>query len=231
MSHWVGRGEKEAMKSRVTLEEHIEEQAKSGYYNDCKMGTQANGTFSGPVPLWIDGKEVTTSTTFDVDSPTNSQKLWTSSSASVKEAQQACEAAQKAFKPWSKTKPGKIWQILTKAADILEARKEEAAKYMMEETGALRPFADFNITTTIDNLRDVAGRPADIHGIIPPTKADGQAALVFKEPYGAILGMLLSAELHLSIGCTDSDVRFRYRTLERTVHSRCPRLPTCTRSR
>ncbi|KAK4626488.1 Vanillin dehydrogenase [Fulvia fulva] len=177
------------MKSRVTLEEHIEEQAKSGYYNDCKMGTQANGTFSGPVPLWIDGKEVTTSTTFDVDSPTNSQKLWTSSSASVKEAQQACEAAQKAFKPWSKTKPGKIWQILTKAADILEARKEEAAKYMMEETGALRPFADFNITTTIDNLRDVAGRPADIHGIIPPTKADGQAALVFKEPYGAILGI------------------------------------------
>ena len=170
-------------------EEHLEEQTSLQYCNDSKMGAQANGTFSGPVPLWINGKEVTTSTTFDVDSPTNSQKLWSSSSASVKEAQQACEAAQKAFRPWSKTKPSQIWQILTKAADILDARREEAAKYMMEETGALRSFADFNINTTIDNLRDVAGRPADIHGTIPPTKAEGQAALVFKEPYGVILGM------------------------------------------
>ncbi|EME46853.1 hypothetical protein DOTSEDRAFT_70723 [Dothistroma septosporum NZE10] len=153
------------------------------------MSAQANGTFSGPVPLWIDGKEVTTSTTFDVTSPTNGEKLWTSSSASVKEARQACEAAHKAFKSWKKTKPSQISQILNKAADILQARKEEASQYMMKETGALQGFAEFNIMTTIDNLRDVAGRPADIHGIIPPTKAEGQAALVFKEPYGSVLGI------------------------------------------
>lgn len=157
---------------------------------DQKMVAQANGTgFTGPVPLWIDGKEVTTSTTFDVESPTDSSKLWTSSSASVKEAQQAVEAAQKAFKTWRKTKPAKIQAILLKAADIMEARRDELKSYVMRETGALEGFTQFNIQTTMDNLRDVAGRASDIHGIIPTTKEEGQAALVFKEPYGVILGI------------------------------------------
>lgn len=153
------------------------------------MVTPTNGDFKGPVPLWIDGKEITTSTTFDVQSPTDDKTLWPSSSASVKEASQAVDAAQRAFKSWRKTKPAAIQTVMLKAAEIMAARKDELAGYMMLETGALRPFTDFNIETTIDNLRDVAGRAADIHGIIPPTKTEGQGAFIFKEPFGVILGI------------------------------------------
>ena len=155
------------------------------------MNGHSNGTSasSGPVPLWIDGKEVTTSTTFDVISPNNSEKLWESHGATAKEATQAVEAAQRAFKSWRKTKPAEIRKILLKAADIMESRQQELMGYMKQETGALDAFAGFNMMTTIENFRDVAGRVSGILGFIPQTQAPGTGAFVFKEPYGVILGI------------------------------------------
>jgi acyl-CoA reductase-like NAD-dependent aldehyde dehydrogenase len=144
---------------------------------------------SSPIPLWIGGKEVTTSTTFDVVSPNDGKKLWTSYSASPKEAVQAIEAAQTALKKWRKTKPADIRKILLKAADIFEAREEELSGYMMQETGALGPFTGFNVTVTVENFRDVAGRAAQILGAIPQTGTPGQAAFLFKEPYGVNFGI------------------------------------------
>ena len=139
--------------------------------------------------MQINGQEVVTDTTFDVNSPNNSQKLWSSSSASEKQAVLACEAAEQAFKSWRKTKAGEIQRILFKAADIMESRRAELMSYMIEETGALEPFAQFNVTTTIDNLRSVGGLAATISGAIPQTKTPGQGAFLFKEPYGVILGI------------------------------------------
>jgi acyl-CoA reductase-like NAD-dependent aldehyde dehydrogenase len=141
------------------------------------------------VPLWIDGQEVTTQTTFDVESPNTSQKLWSSSSASIQEAQKACDAAQKAFPSWKKTKAADIQTILLKAADIMESRRAELLAYMKEETGALDGFCHFNISTTIDNFRAVSGLTSTISGAIPQTKTPGQGAFIFKEPYGVVLGI------------------------------------------
>ena len=155
------------------------------------MNGDSNGSAdtSAPVPLWIAGEEVTTSTTFDVISPSDGKKLWASSSISPKQAVQAIEAAQKALKSWRKTKPAEIRKILLKAADIFEERQEELSRYMVEETGALAPFTQFNITVTVENFRDVAGRAANILGAIPQTGTPGQAAFLFKEPYGVNFGI------------------------------------------
>ena len=89
-----------------------------------------------PLPLWIDGKEVSTSVTYDVFSPSTGDKLWTSYGASAKEATEAVESAQRAFKTWRKTKPAERRKILLKAADIIEARASELVDYMKQETGA-----------------------------------------------------------------------------------------------
>ena len=155
------------------------------------MSGQPNGSVdaSTTVPLWIGGKEVTTSTTFDVINPSDGKKLWASSSVSPKEAGQAIEAAQAALKTWRKTKPAQVRSILLKAADIFEERQEELSRYMIEETGALDPFTQFNVTVTVENLRDVAGRAANILGAIPQTGTPGQAAFIFKEPFGVNFGI------------------------------------------
>lgn len=155
------------------------------------MDQQSNGTAnsSKPVPLWIGGKEVTTSTTFDVTSPSTGKKIWAASSVSPQQAVEAIEAAQKAFKTWRKAKPAEIRTILLKAADIFEARKEELMGYMKDETGALDAFCGFNMMVTIENFRDVAGRAANILGVIPQTQTPGQGAFIFKEPYGVNFGI------------------------------------------
>jgi len=147
-------------------------------------GTNGSASFSGNVPLWIAGKEVTTSTTFDVYSPATGKKLWTSSSCSTKEAVQAVEAAQEALKTWRKAKPAEVRKILLKAADIFEQRQDELIGYGSEETGGLANFMGFNTATVIENFRDVAGRASAILGAIPQTSTAGQSAFVFKEPYG-----------------------------------------------
>ncbi|KAI7191670.1 salicylaldehyde dehydrogenase [Hortaea werneckii] len=136
-----------------------------------------------------EGQETTSETTFDVVSPFTGEKLWQSYGVSPQQATQAVEKAQQAFKTWRKTKPATRRSILLKAADIFEARRDELAGYMKAETGALDMFAGFNLTGTIENFRDVAGRPANILGSIPQTQADGTGAFVFKEPYGVIYGI------------------------------------------
>ena len=117
------------------------------------MSGNTNGAGNGqadtskPVALWLAGNEVVTDTTFDVISPQTSEKLWTSSSVSVKQANQAVDAAQEALKSWRQAKPAQIRTIFLKAADVLESREDELMGYMKEETGALNAFATFNVKT------------------------------------------------------------------------------------
>lgn len=144
---------------------------------------------TGPVPLLIDGKETKSSITFDVVSPGNGELQWQASSVSAEQAVQAVEAAQRAFKTWRRTKPAEIRNIFLKAAEIMETRADELKGYMKEETGALDTFCSFNISTTLEILRDVAGRTSTIHGAIPQTATPGTGAFIFKEPYGVNFGI------------------------------------------
>lgn len=129
------------------------------------------------------------SSTFEVHAPKTEKLLWKSAGATTKEANEAVESSQRAFKSWRKTKPPQIRKIFLKAADIMEARLEELASYQMEETAAPEFIVKhFNIPTTIEVLRDIAGRVSTaMTGSMPPTEGGG--AFVFKEPYGVILGI------------------------------------------
>jgi acyl-CoA reductase-like NAD-dependent aldehyde dehydrogenase len=142
------------------------------------------------VPLLINGKEVTTKTTFPVTSPSSHKEVWQSSSASLEEAKSATAAAQAAFPAWAKMKPAAKRAIFMKAADIIDSRKEEFANYMKIETGAAEAFSSgFNVPKCADMLRDVAGRLSTVMGHIPTCEAEGTAALVVKEPLGVVLAI------------------------------------------
>jgi len=142
------------------------------------------------VPLLINGKDVTTETTFAVTSPSTHQEIWQSSSASLSDVDNAIAAAQAAFPAWSKTKPATRRNILLKAAEVLEKRAEELGGYMMQEMGAARGFAaGFNVPVATEMVKDVAGRLSGIMGSIPVCAEEGTGALVVKEPYGVVLGI------------------------------------------
>jgi acyl-CoA reductase-like NAD-dependent aldehyde dehydrogenase len=142
------------------------------------------------VPLLINGKEVTTKTTFSVTSPTTQEKIWQSSSASLDDVKAATSAAQAASLAWSKMKPTAKRAIFMKAADIIHSRADELADYMKIETGATSPFANgFNVPKCADMLRDVAGRLSTVMGSIPTCEEEGTSALIVKEPIGTVLAI------------------------------------------
>lgn len=60
---------------------------------------------------------------------------------------------------------------------------------MVEETGASDYWAGFNVRLSIDMLKDVAGRISSIKGEAPILGEEGTSAIVYKEPYGVILGI------------------------------------------
>jgi acyl-CoA reductase-like NAD-dependent aldehyde dehydrogenase len=142
------------------------------------------------VPLLINGKEVTTETTFPVTSPASHKQVWSSSAASIEDVKNAVSAAKAAFPAWSKMKPSAKRDIFLKAANVVDARAEEFADYMKIETGAADGFANgFNVPKMADMLRDVAGRLSAVMGHIPSCEEEGTSALIVKEPYGVVLGI------------------------------------------
>ena len=152
--------------------------------------TATNGTAPAQVPLIINGQDVLTDTTFPKIGPLENNEIWTASGASEKDAIAAVDAAQAAFPAWSKTKPHQRRDILLKAAEIFERRRAELGEYMRQEIGANQGYQDFIIGLTIEGLKDTAGKIADAcTGTVPDSIHDGMRAIVYKRPYGVILGI------------------------------------------
>jgi acyl-CoA reductase-like NAD-dependent aldehyde dehydrogenase len=59
----------------------------------------------------------------------------------------------------------------------------------MEETGAEASFIDWILPLTIDQLKEVAGKTSMIIGSVPESAEEGRNVIIYKEPYGVILGI------------------------------------------
>jgi acyl-CoA reductase-like NAD-dependent aldehyde dehydrogenase len=156
---------------------------------DCYLAKMANDL--NIIPLFINGEEVTNSSTFEVISPSTGSACWKAVSATPEDAIKAVETAQAAFPTWSKSKPSTRTAILLKAADLLETHVEQYANYMMTEMGADRGTAQFFVVPlAIAMCRDIAGRISGVCGSAPVVAKEGQSAMIWKEPYGVCLGVV-----------------------------------------
>lgn len=149
----------------------------------------SNETCGSTIPLIINGEYIQTNIKFDVISPTTGAIIYQCSSASADDANQAAVGANVAFQKWSKMKPVARRDLLWKAADIFERRKEEFITYQQEETGASKDFAGITFHLGLQLLKDFAGRIPAVTGTAPTASAPGQSAIVIKEPYGVVLGI------------------------------------------
>ncbi|KAM5359002.1 hypothetical protein ACJZ2D_014827 [Fusarium nematophilum] len=157
--------------------------------------------WDGNVPLVIDGHNVASETTFPVLSPLTRAEIWTCSSASKQNALDAVSAAQRAFPTWSKTKPSHRRDIFLRAADVILRRKDELKEYMRLEIGANEDYQEFIIGLAVEGLKDTAGRIAGaVQGQIPESNHDGMRAIIYKRPYGVVLGIApWNAPYHLGL--------------------------------
>lgn len=138
-------------------------------------------------PLIINNESVAGGTKFKVASPATGQVLGHCASASLDDVNHAVDTAKAAFPAWSEKKPAERRDIMLKAAEIMQCRKEELLRYQMEETGAERPFVETTFMMGVNLIKDVAGRISAIEGRVPTAVQD--SAMVLKEPYGVVLGI------------------------------------------
>ncbi|KFY55172.1 hypothetical protein V496_07072 [Pseudogymnoascus sp. VKM F-4515 (FW-2607)] len=141
------------------------------------------------IPAQINGEEVILSSTFDVHSPISGSLIHHCSSASVADALSAVAAAHSAFSAWRDLAPAAKRDIFLKTAEIFKSRKEELLRYMIDETGANEFWSNFNISLATDILTDIAGRISSRKGDAPITGNPETSAIVYKEPFGVILGI------------------------------------------
>lgn len=140
------------------------------------------------VPFIINGEERHAEKTFDVKSPDTGNVLHQCGIATEADALAAVEAAAVAGQQWRNFPATKRRDIILKAAEIVNNRRDELAQYMMDEVGAPRGWADFNLNLVIDMYKDTAGRVSAVEGTVPLC-AEGLTSMVVKEPYGVVLAM------------------------------------------
>ena len=150
------------------------ETADSGAFNRARMlidGNWTTGAAKGEI---------------NVESPGNRRNIGSIPRGGAEDVDQAVLAASKAFVDWSRMVPRERGRILQKIADAVEARVEELARIIAEETGnALRTQARPEAKATADILRYFGGLASELKGETIPL---GEHVLSYtrREPIGVV---------------------------------------------
>src|SRR5260221_14207555 len=111
------------------------------------------GEFGREYPMYIGGQKVITTEKKVSTNPSHpSQAIGVFQSASVDQANQAVEAAAKAFETWKRVPAEQRVQCVFRAAEILRERKYEMNALIVYEAGKTWPEADADTAETIDFL-------------------------------------------------------------------------------
>ncbi len=149
---------------------------------------KVKGTLGGEYPLRIGGKKMMTEAKIKSVNPGNLDEVVGLVGKADRElAQQAMDAALKAFEAWKKVGFQERAQYLFKAAKRMRERKHEFSALMILEAGKNWAEADADTAEAIDFL-EFYGREAirlsKINETLPPTKAEGEKNEVRYIPLG-----------------------------------------------
>ncbi|RFU28213.1 hypothetical protein B7463_g8099, partial [Scytalidium lignicola] len=154
------------------------------------------------VPLWVDNEPVHSGYRFDVVNAATQNTVWTASGANAKIAKEVVESAAKAFPSWSRTHPAERRKIFIRAAELIRRRKDEIVDIMVTEISCSKEWATgINFHTGTEFLEELGAlATASAVGWLPPMESENRLGLVYRDPYGVILGIApWNAPLILSI--------------------------------
>jgi acyl-CoA reductase-like NAD-dependent aldehyde dehydrogenase len=96
------------------------------------------------------------------------------------------DAADAAFADWAALGPAQRRKIFLTAADLLEARTDEAVRIMAGEVGGTRPWAMFNVGLAANILREAAAAVTAPRGEVLSAQEEGALGLAVREPVGVV---------------------------------------------
>ena len=164
------------------------------------------------IPFFLDGKRITSKTTFPVTSAASSKTVHYAQSASVDDGLAACESSGKAFQSWKRASIATRRQLILKVAEIFQRDIDEFIRLQVLETSADATWARTNVMGSVAYLTEIASRISSVQGAIPQNENPNAISFVFKEPVGPILcippwnaAMILATRAMataIAVGCT-----------------------------
>lgn len=132
---------------------------------------------------WVDGAS---GQTLGVENPATRRVIATIPRGNAEDVDRAMQAASHAFSTWRLVAPRDRGRMLLRIADAIEARAEELARIVAEETGnALRTQARPEVKNTADIFRYFGGLGGELKGETIPL---GEQVLSYtrREPLGVV---------------------------------------------
>ncbi|RPI23055.1 MAG: aldehyde dehydrogenase family protein, partial [Actinobacteria bacterium] len=138
--------------------------------------------------MFIAGKWVDAAggATFDDMNPYTGEVYARVPAGSRKDATLAIEAAHDAFPEWAATPPAARRQIFLKAADVMERRRDELVRAMMEEVGGTIGISMFQMHFVPGLYRMAAGAAYDVKGETIPADHAGSFFMAIRQPAGVV---------------------------------------------
>ena len=141
-----------AEKGKVTYASALSDESLHRNYEEALAAVPK--ILGGSHPLYIGGKEVFSSTTFEVKSPLDTGiSIGRFQNAAKEQVNAAIAAAREGFSSWSRTS----WQhrviVLRKCAEVLDGRKFQLAALITYEVGKIRSEAVAEVEEAIDMIR------------------------------------------------------------------------------
>jgi acyl-CoA reductase-like NAD-dependent aldehyde dehydrogenase len=123
--------------------------------------------------------------TFEDRDPFNGELLAVVAASTAEDARHAIEAAAAAFPDWAATPPGERQTIMLRAADRLDARRDEVMNLLTRETGCTFGFAAFQAHFVPSLFRQSAALAYAPVGEVLPSDT-GAFSMALRRPVGVV---------------------------------------------
>ncbi|NKE08438.1 MULTISPECIES: aldehyde dehydrogenase family protein [Kocuria] len=161
-------------------------------------------TFIGDLPggVFVDGqwRDGTSERTVAMTAAVDGTMLRELQGSAVADVDEAYQAARRAQREWVERLPQERAEVLARAAQIMESRREELTAVLRVEAGASALKANIELSAAIAITRESATFPMRVPGTIHPSVFPGKENRVYRQPRG-VVGVISpwNFPLHLSM--------------------------------
>jgi len=132
---------------------------------------------------WRDGHSEKTITSVD---PYKDEEYLSFQAASMADVDEAFNSAKKVQKEWNKTNPFEKHEIMRKAADILEDRREEIIDNLVKDSGSTVIKAKMEVDLTVSIIRLAENMPFAMETIVNDSMIPGKKNNIIRKPLGVV---------------------------------------------
>ncbi len=152
------------------------------------MSTNRPQNALSPTDLWIGGERVTPSSgEYFIDrNPEDDSPYAKVAAANAADVERAVEVAHQAFASYRHTMAADREAWLSRAAAIIERRRQDFVDVLVDEVGSPFGKAHFEVQYAINCLRAAAGVARRVTGQTMPSETPGRFSMSVREPIGVV---------------------------------------------